>query len=114
LLLLLLSGLTDDSSSNLENKKLESHAISTEWFKSNKSKSVTRVDSNVILDQPPQADQQPLDSLPPDLRGSKLRMSSFIGSSSTRTISIPKDLEDIDLDEKANVASNVCGQCSIL
>jgi hypothetical protein len=89
---------SDVQLSKKSEKKLESHK-SAEWFK---SKSVSRTDSNVILDQP-------ANMIPPDLKGSK----SFIGSS-TKTISIPKDLEDITLDEKQDQSLLVCGNCLIL
>ena len=83
-------------------KKLESHK-SAEWFK---NKPISRADSSVVMDQP-------ANLIPPDLRGSKLKMSSFIGSS-TKTISIPKNLEAITLDEKQDQSMLVCGKCLIL
>ena len=61
-------------------------------------------------------DESPFESGATDLRGSKIRMTSFIGSAAAKpvSVSVPNDLDSITLDEKENRSSTACGQCCIL
>ena len=71
---ILLSGLTGDSEAT-EMTRLERHAISSDQFRCEKSVDMTG--SDVVT-------EEPKESCAADLRGSQIRLTSFIGSPVTR------------------------------